>query len=70
MGEFMPPYRAKSMMRMMIGIGIPSSQSKIPRPMGASYCVEYQYQFFALNFVPCIWLCDLAGRFLGLKGIY
>jgi hypothetical protein len=30
------PYRANSMMRMMIGIGIPSSQSKIPRPMEIS----------------------------------
>jgi hypothetical protein len=30
------PYRTKSMIRMMIGIGIPSNQSKIPRPMMAS----------------------------------
>jgi hypothetical protein len=30
------PYRTKSMMRMMIGIGIPSNQSKMPRPMKAS----------------------------------
>ena len=30
------PYRANSMMRMMIGIGTPSSQSKMPRPMEAS----------------------------------
>jgi hypothetical protein len=29
-------YRTNSMMRMMIGIGIPSNQSKIPRPMKAS----------------------------------
>ena len=29
-------YRTKSMMRMMIGIGIPSNQSKIPRPMKTS----------------------------------
>jgi hypothetical protein len=30
------PYRTKSMMRMIIGIGIPSNQSKMPRPMKAS----------------------------------
>jgi hypothetical protein len=32
-GCIVAPYRAKSMMRMIIGIGMPSSQSKIPRPM-------------------------------------
>jgi hypothetical protein len=31
-----PSYRANNMMRMMIGIGIPSSQSRIPRPMKTS----------------------------------
>jgi hypothetical protein len=30
-------YRMKSMRRMIIGIGIPSSQSKIPRPMIVSF---------------------------------
>ena len=30
------PYRTNSMMRMMIGIGMPSNQSKMPRPMKAS----------------------------------
>jgi hypothetical protein len=30
------PYRMNSMRRMMIGIGIPSSQSRMPRPMIAS----------------------------------
>jgi hypothetical protein len=30
------PYRTKSMMRMMIGIGMPSNQSRIPRPMSVS----------------------------------
>jgi hypothetical protein len=34
------PYRTNSMMRMMIGIGIPSSQSKIPRPMENLLCVS------------------------------
>ncbi|GLQ81332.1 hypothetical protein GCM10007881_48530 [Mesorhizobium huakuii] len=33
------PYRTNSMMRMMIGIGIPSNQSKMPRPMKTS-CQE------------------------------
>jgi hypothetical protein len=30
------PYRTNSIMRMMIGIGIPSNQSKMPRPMEVS----------------------------------
>jgi len=30
------PYRTNSMMRMMIGIGMPSNQSRMPRPMKAS----------------------------------
>jgi hypothetical protein len=30
------PYLTNSMIRMMIGIGIPSNQSKMPRPMKAS----------------------------------
>ena len=31
-----PSYRMNNRMRMMIGIGIPRNQSRIPRPMGNS----------------------------------
>ncbi|TIW23242.1 MAG: hypothetical protein E5V65_01770 [Mesorhizobium sp.] len=37
---------------MMIGIGTPSSQSNIPRPIATSYIPETKYQFPALAFVP------------------
>ncbi|CAH1653958.1 hypothetical protein CHELA20_11037 [Hyphomicrobiales bacterium] len=30
-------YRMKSMIRIMIGIGMPSSQRRIPRPMSAPF---------------------------------